>query len=95
MNKPTARVTAETHSVWHASVYLSNPTMLLQGACEAHTVIGVESAAGTAPCWRCGADAPVFLFPAAQATYIKCEHDHRSPEAAERCGRSIASKSIR
>lgn len=90
MNKITARVSAETHSVWHASVNVSTPTLVREGVCSDHPLNSAEPTEGTAPCWRCGEEAPASYMPASQSRYLRCEHNHRTPEAAEDCGRALA-----
>ena len=32
---------------------------------------------------------------AAAVTYFKCDHDHKTPEAAEICGRALAHKELK
>lgn len=86
----TARVEAKTHEVWHASVRISSPTFMKQGVCAEHPVSGVDPATGTAACWRCGTEAPAAFFPASEESHVECAHNHRSPEAAEECGRTLA-----
>lgn len=86
----TASVSAVAHNVWHASVSIAVPTTMRQGVCPSHPLVGAEPAEGTAPCWRCDTPGPAILVPASTQEIFTCDHNHRTPEAAEDCGRSLA-----